>query len=108
MAGEWAGLNVPVRFTLTRGIPNALPTARTAIYITEKRNGRTAYVGQTRQGASKRLAQHVRQWHRARTWAWVWIVPVLGSAPDDDLDRIEGRIGAWLRPVDCRRLPEPY
>jgi hypothetical protein len=108
MTGEWAGSNTPVRFTLTRGVPKTLPTEGTAIYITEKKNGRTAYVGQTRQGASRRLSQHVRQWHRATEWAWVWVIPLLDSTPNDELNRIEGRIGSWLRPVDCRRLPRPH
>jgi hypothetical protein len=108
MAGRWVGSNVPVRYTLSRGVPKALPPAPTAIYITEQRNGRTAYVGQTRQGAARRIAQHVRQWDRATTWAWVWVVPLLEETPNAELDRIEGRIGEWLRPVDCRRLPKAY
>ncbi len=107
MAGEWAGSNVPVRFTLTRGIPNTLPAARTAIYITEKKNGRTAYVGQTRQGAARRISQHVREWDRAAGWAWLWVIPLLDNTPNNELNRIEGRIGYWLRPVDCLRLPKP-
>ncbi|MGN6373672.1 MAG: hypothetical protein ACTHM1_11915 [Solirubrobacteraceae bacterium] len=107
MAGKWVGSNVPVRYTLTRGIPRALPSARTAVYITEKRSGRTAYVGQTRQGTARRLAQHVRYWNRATTWAWVWVVPLLDETPNLELNRIEGRIGEWLRPVDSRRLPKP-
>jgi hypothetical protein len=108
MAGEWVGANTPVRYSLTRGIRKMLPPAPTAIYITEKQNGRTAYVGQTRQGAALRLAQQVRHWHRATTWAWVWVVPLLDETPNEELDRIEGWVGEWLRPVDCCRLPRPY
>lgn len=108
MAGAWVGSNVPIRFALTRGIPKSLPAAPTAIYIVERKNGRTAYVGQTRQGTVRRLSQHVCAWDRATTWTWVWVVPLLDGTPDDELDRIEGRIGAWLRPLDCRRLPNSY
>jgi hypothetical protein len=99
------GEAIPQRFALSRGIPKSLPSHKTAIYIVERANGRTAYVGQTRQGVGARLRQHVRLWGRATEWAWVWIVPVLDSVPRRELDRIEGRIGDWLRPTDCARLP---
>lgn len=108
MAGEWMGENVPVRFGLSRGIPNALPAHPTVIYIAERANGRTAYVGQTRQAAAVRLSQHMRTWDRATLWTWVWVVPLLDGTPDHELDLIEGRIGEWLRPVDCLRLPAAY
>ena len=107
MAGVSTGKNIPVRFNLARGIPRALPKDKTAIYIVERATGRTAYVGQTRQGVATRLTQHVRQWDRATTWAWVWVIPLLDTTPNAELSRIEGRIGAWLRPLDCRRLPRP-
>jgi hypothetical protein len=105
MAGAWTTKSVPVRFNLARGVPRALPADRTAIYIVERSTGRTAYVGQTHQGVAVRLTQHVRQWERATTWAWAWVIPLRDETPDTALSRIEGRIGAWLRPVDCRRLP---
>jgi hypothetical protein len=108
MAGDWMGDSVPVRFGLSRGIPKALPKHGTAIYLSERANGRTAYVGQTRQTVAVRLAQHMRTWDRATLWAWVWVIPLLDETPDSELDYVEGRIGAWLRPVDCLRLPAAY
>ncbi len=108
MAGEWMGDNAPVRFALSRGIPKALPEHGTVIYITERANGRTAYVGQTRQTAAVRLRKHMRTWERATLWAWVWVVPLLDQTPDDEFNLIEGRIGGWLRPTDCLRLPSAY
>lgn len=105
MAGMWMGENLAVRFALSRGIPRALPTHPTAVYITERANGRTAYVGQTRQTVPLRLAQHMRTWERATTWGWVWVVPLLDETPDRELDHVEARIGEWLRPLDCGRLP---
>jgi hypothetical protein len=108
MAGEWMGDAVSVRFEVARGIPKALPNHRTAIYVAERANGRTAYVGQTRQTVAVRLAQHMRTWDRATRWAWVWVIPLLDETPDRELDYVEGRVGTWLRPVDCLRLPAPY
>ena len=105
MAGVWMADSVPVRFSLSRGVPRALPKNNTAIYITERRGGRTAYVGQTRQGVAVRLSQHMRDWSRATQWAWVWVVPIVDETPACELSRIEGRIGVWLHPTDCRRFP---
>lgn len=105
MAGQWAAPGIPVRYSLSRGIPNCLPEDSPAIYIAELSNGRTAYVGQTRQTVASRLRQHIRSWDRAIRWKWVWIVPLKAETPDQALDCIEGRIGNWLRPVDCLRLP---
>ena len=107
MAGEWMAEPVPIRFSLSRGIPDCLPKAKTAIYITERSDGRTTYVGQTRQSVGTRLAQHARDWDRSTQWAWVWVVPVRSEVSRRQLDRIESRIGTWLRPTDCVRLPRP-
>lgn len=105
LAGEWAARSIPVRYHLGRGIPRCLPEDSPAIYITELSNGRTAYVGQTRQRVADRLRQHAGSWERASRWTWVWIVPLLDEVPKEAFNRIEGSIGAWLRPVDCLRLP---
>lgn len=105
MAGELAARPIPIRYSLSRGIPTCLPEDSPAIYITELANGRTAYVGKTRQTVANRLGQHARLWERAGRWAWVWIVPLREEISDEELDRTEGGIGRWLRPVDCFRLP---
>lgn len=105
MAGGWAAPPIPIRYSLSRGIPKCLPEDSPAIYITELSNGRTAYVGQTRQTVANRLGQHVRHWDRSARWAWVWIMPLRTETPRQELDRIEAGVGVWLRPVDCLRLP---
>jgi hypothetical protein len=106
-AGPWMGPAVPRRYYLGRGVPADLPSAETAVYVTEYGNYRTAYVGQTRQGVTTRLLQHARIDGRDSRWAFVWIIPVLDAIPRRGLDRIEGRAGGYLRPVECRRLPSP-
>jgi hypothetical protein len=107
-AMRWKAEDVPLRFCLRRGIPEDLPPAPTAIYIAEFGDDRCAYVGQTRQTTAKRLAQHALDWGRSRRWAYVWVVPLLDRVPDRELNRIEGRIGQLLKPIETSRLPAPY
>jgi len=107
-AGEWMGAAEVRRYSLRRGIPTDLPRTKTAVYITELADRRVAYVGQTRQGTATRLAQHARRWDRASRWSYVWVVPILNSVPDNQLHKIEGRIGQLLKPTDSIRLPRPY
>lgn len=107
-AGSWMGVAVPHRYYLVRGVPADLPADATAVYITELGDGRTAYVGQTRQGTAARLAQHAGRWERASRWSYVWVIPILDDVPDRELDRIEGRIGQLVEPIDTLRLPRPY
>lgn len=104
-AGEWMGPSAPRRYSLRRGIPTDLPRSKTAIYITELADNRVAYVGQTRQGTSTRLAQHARHWARATRWSYVWVVPILTDVPDKQLSQIEGRAGRLLKPIDSIRIP---
>lgn len=107
-AMRWKADAIPCRFCLRQGIPVDLPSAATAVYITEFGDGSCAYVGQTRRSTAARLSQHALDWGRARRWAYVWVVPLLDSVPDHELNRIEGRIGQLLKPLETSRLPLPY
>lgn len=107
-AMRWRGPAVPRRFYLGRGIPADLPTFETTVYVTELSDGRCAYVGQTRQGTATRLRQHAGHWERASRWIYVWVVPILDTVPDRELNRIEGRIGRLMKPLETNRLPSPY
>lgn len=99
----------PTKYYVAKGVAAAsLPAAPKAIYVAELGDGRVAYVGQTRQGTAARLAQHARRWERAARWRYVWVIPVLDHVPDKQLDRIEGRIGRLLRPIEGHRLPRAY
>ena len=105
MAAPWMAEPAPEGFHLSRGIPSSLPRCRTCVYITELSDGQCAYVGQTRQGVEARLKQHVRLESKALRWSKVWVAPILDTVSDRALSRIEGRIGAHLKPIDSIRLP---
>lgn len=100
-AGRWRGDAIPRSITVTRGAHRAcLPEAVKCIYIAEYRDGRVAYVGQTRQELQQRLVQHARRSDRRSAWVRVWMVPMLEDAPQGALDRAERAIIAKLAPVE--------
>jgi hypothetical protein len=79
-----------------------------AVYIAADVHNTIRYVGSTvRTGSSHvgvRLQEHVRA-DRAARWARVMVVPLKATTDEVLVRRIEGRIGAVLRPLDTVRLP---
>jgi hypothetical protein len=52
-----------------------------------------------------RLEEHLRRYERFETWDLLYLVPLKPDTPMGDVRRIEGRIGAHLRPSTSRALP---
>ncbi len=83
--------------------------ANPAVYLAVDIDDRCCYVGSVaRQGGTglaDRIAAHLRQPHKARTWQEVWVLPLLPGTPRSEVRRIEGVVGAHLGPKGSVRLP---
>jgi hypothetical protein len=80
----------------------------TGIYIAADYENTIRYVGSAvragRSGVGDRIQEHVLS-GRAAHWARLMVVPLTPSTDEVLVRRIEGRIGAVLRPLDAIRLP---
>ena len=77
-----------------------------AIYIAADSGNLIRYIGSTiRAGsAGDRIQEHVLSGRAAR-WTRLMVVPLTAGTGESLVRRIEGRVGAVLRPLDARRLP---
>jgi hypothetical protein len=77
-----------------------------AVYITADRTNMVRYVGSARRNGSvaDRIQEHVLN-GRADHWTRLMVVPLQPHTEADLVRRIEGRVGAVLRPLDVLRLP---
>jgi hypothetical protein len=80
----------------------------TAVYIAADSNNAVRYGGSAvrsgRSSAGDRIQEHVRAGRAAR-WIRLMVVPLGPGTEARLVRRIEGRVGAVLRPVDTMRLP---
>jgi hypothetical protein len=104
-AGRFACPPIPRCFSLTRGIPAALPACANAVYVATDLGGDVRYVGSTTRTSPVRLAAHARDVRRATEWSHLWIVPLVDDLPRRVVLDIEGRVGRLLKPTDNMRLP---
>lgn len=77
-----------------------------AVYIAADRANVVRYVGSARRSGSvaDRVQEHVLS-GRADHWTRLMVVPLQPHTEADLVRRIEGRVGAVLRPLDVLRLP---
>jgi hypothetical protein len=78
----------------------------TAIYIMANADNVIRYVGSTVRTGSvgDRVQEHVLS-GRANGWIRLMVVPLRADTDETLVRRIEGRVGAVLRPLDVVRLP---
>ena len=82
-------------------------SAQKAIYIVCDYAGAVVYVGSTSRSSyatARRLSEHFKG-PRCDGWSTVWTVPLKEETPIEQVLRIEGLIGRYLRPRENRRLP---
>jgi hypothetical protein len=86
-----------------------LPQARSAVYIAVDAAGETLYVGsvarESLHSLRRRVEEHLRDQHKATTWAEVWVLPLHDRLSVETVRWAEGRVGRFLKPTDNRRLP---
>ncbi|KUL69402.1 MULTISPECIES: hypothetical protein [unclassified Streptomyces] len=78
----------------------------TGVYIAADFENIIRYTGSAiRHGSvGDRVREHVLS-GRAAQWTRLMVVPLVADTEEDLVRRIEGRIGAVLRPLDNKRLP---
>lgn len=78
----------------------------TGIYIASDSHNVIRYIGSAvREGSvGDRVHEHVLRGRAAR-WTRLMVVPLEPDTEEGLVRRIEGRIGAVLRPLDTKRLP---
>ncbi|MEU8408030.1 hypothetical protein AB0C19_17730 [Micromonospora sp. NPDC048842] len=78
------------------------------VYIAADYENTIRYVGSARRGEGSevgdRIQEHVLTGRAAR-WTRLMVVPLIPSTDELLVRRIEGRVGAVLRPQDAIRLP---
>ncbi|GAB3852582.1 hypothetical protein ACFPIJ_64295 [Dactylosporangium cerinum] len=79
-----------------------------AVYIAADSTNAIRYVGSVarsgRSGVGDRIQEHVRA-GRATRWIRLMVVPLVPDTEASLVRRVEGRVGAVLRPADTMRLP---
>lgn len=77
-----------------------------AVYIAADFENVIRYVGSTVRGGpvGDRIQEHVLTGRAAR-WTRLMVVPLTADSEKRLVRRIEGRVGAVLRPIDAMRLP---
>lgn len=77
-----------------------------AVYIAADFENVIRYVGSTvRHGpVGARIQEHVLAGRAAR-WTRLMVVPLIADSEEPLVRRIEGRVGAVLRPLDAARMP---
>jgi hypothetical protein len=78
----------------------------TGVYIAADFENIIRYTGSAIRDGSvgDRVQEHVLSGRAAR-WTRLMVVPLAAGTEEDLVRRIEGRIGAVLRPIDTKRLP---
>ncbi|MFI5870941.1 hypothetical protein ACIBAH_00605 [Streptomyces sp. NPDC051445] len=78
----------------------------TGVYMAADFENIIRYTGSATRGGSvgDRVQEHVLS-GRAAQWTRLMVVPLAADTEEDLVRRIEGRIGAVLRPIDTKRLP---
>lgn len=107
LAGQWAAEPDRVPHNLAQGA-SAIPGSGPVVYIVGDLLNQVAYVGSSMTGAAGRLRDHLTEPAKRRTWRSVWLIPLSVATPDSEVRRIEGRVGARLRPTGSRRLPKAF
>jgi hypothetical protein len=107
LAGQWAGEPDTVPHTLANGA-GGIPGNGPVVYIVSDLMNQVAYVGSSMTGAAGRLRLHLAQPAKRRTWRSVWLIPLSANTPESEVRRVEGRVGARLRPTGSMRLPKPF
>jgi hypothetical protein len=107
LAGQWAGEDDATPYALAAG-PGAIPGSGPVVYIVGNLSNEVAYVGSSMTGAAGRLRIHLREIEKSCTWRSVWLVHLRLETPEREVRRVEGRVGARLKPTGTLRLPRPY
>ncbi|MGY5533920.1 hypothetical protein [Streptomyces sp. J1] len=78
----------------------------TGVYIAADFENAIRYTGSAirEDSVGARVQEHVLR-GRAAQWTRLMVVPLAVDTDEDLVRRIEGRIGAVLRPLDIKRLP---
>jgi hypothetical protein len=88
----------------------AKPEGGVGVYIACNATGAVDYVGSVHrpndpEGAARRVAEHLYDPGRHRSWRFVWWIPMHASASMASVRKAEGMVGALLRPTRNLRLP---
>lgn len=82
-----------------------------AVYVVVDDDDRCCYVGsvyrRSDRGLADRLAEHLEDPAKRVLWHIVWVLPLHPHTGRPEVRRIEGVVGAHLRPHGSRRLPVP-
>lgn len=105
-AAKFAAAPHAREYTITRGLPDALPDFRNAIYIACDAGGAVTYVGSSIRPVRRRLGEHFRDRERAATWKTLWVLPLEEDLPAPLVRLCEARVGRMLKPHRTRRLPK--
>jgi hypothetical protein len=106
-AGKHRGGYLPQPVSLEHGLD--LPYS-IAVYIACNYFEQVVYVGSVRRssdprGLERRIAAHLRDSDKSEAWRTLWVIPLRADASLHEVRRIEGLVGAHLRPPGNRRLP---
>lgn len=108
-AGEFLYSPWPSPIEVGRG--QLVPPLSVGVYVAVGIDSRVLYVGSVwrptdEYGVRSRVEEHLRQHARQESWNQVFIVPLKSETPLPEVRRIEGRIGAHLRPTMSNALPK--
>lgn len=108
-AGEY--LLEALRDPIKIGSGERVPNYRVAVYVALGLSGEVLYVGsvvrpEDSKGMQARLSEHLRHKERFQQWDTLILFPLRSDTPLVAVRRIEGRIGAHLRPSMSRALPQ--
>lgn len=88
----------------------ARPEGGVGVYIACGATGAVDYVGSVHRpndpdGAARRVAEHLCDPKRHRSWRYVWWIRMHTCASMATVRKAEGMVGAMLRPIRNLRLP---
>jgi hypothetical protein len=81
-----------------------------AVYVAVSVDDGICYVGSVSRpngGLAARVSEHLADPVKRSAWHSLWVVPLLPETDRREVRRIEGVVGAHLRPLRSRRLPRP-
>ena len=107
-AGDHLLESVPTAVRIGAG--EAVSDYAAAVYVALGLTGEVLYVGsvcrpENPRAVGARLAEHLRRLERFQQWDSLLIFPLKPDTSLADVRRIEGRIGAHLRPSTSKVLP---
>lgn len=79
-----------------------------AVYVATDAAAHVVYVGSVARaagGVAARVAEHLADACKRRTWRHVWVIPLRADTSIEEVRRIEGVVGAHLSPTGNRSLP---